>query len=212
MLIDMNITIAYKCSLCGTFDFFNISLFKLLKKREYYFACRCSMSGITVILDGSSEYKIKMPCISCGSEHIFSFNRRDLFNRGIKIFYCPETGLQQCVIGNDRDVRQKIDSLEKELDELITMFGYDSYFKNTQVMFDTLNKIHDIAEQGNLCCECGNRDVELTLLPDKIHLKCTKCSCDDVINAASNEDLKLILIKNYVTLIRKFPPNIILKK
>ena len=103
-----------------------------------------------------------------------------------------ETGIQQCFIGKDYIVRRKIDNIEKELDELIDMFGYDSYFKNTRVMFDSLNRVHDIAEQGNLYCECGNEDIELRLLSDKIHLKCNKCHGSISILASTNEDLKKI--------------------
>jgi hypothetical protein len=75
-----------------------------------------------------------------------------------------------CFIGADEEVRKRIDSLEKKFDELIDLFGYDKYFLNTQVMLDALNKIHDIAESGNLYCECGSNEVELLLYEDKINL------------------------------------------
>lgn len=93
-------------------------------------------------------------------------------------------------IGNDEDVRKKIDSLEREFDELINTLGYDNYFVNTQVMFDSLNIIHDIAEKGNLFCECGNNDIELLLLSDKIYLRCKRCPANKIIYASSNEHLK----------------------
>ena len=70
------------------------------------------------------------------------------------------------------------------------MFGYDSYFSNTQVMFDSLNIIHDIAAQGNLFCECGNDDIELLLFSDKIYLRCNKCPANKIIYASTNEHLR----------------------
>jgi hypothetical protein len=108
-------------------------------------------------------------------------------------------------MGRDEDVRKKIDSLERELDELINLFGYDNYFTNTQVMFDAMNKIHDIAEAGNLLCECGNKDIELLMLPDKIHLKCSKCTGSKIIKASSNSDLKDLLLKQQITLSKSTP-------
>lgn len=201
MLIDTGVTIAYKCSACGTFEFFDMSLFKFLYKKEYKHTCKCSKSSIVINGEKSGGYKISIPCIGCGNEHIYFLTRRDLLHKDINIFYCPEKGIQQCFIGKDDVVREKIDSFEEELDELIDTFGYDDYFKNTQVMFDTLNRIHDIAEQGNLFCECGNDDIEVMLLPDRIHLKCRKCSGSRMISAASNEDLKDILTKPQVVLL-----------
>jgi hypothetical protein len=192
MIIDTSLTIAFKCPSCGSFEFFNLSMFKLLYNKEYSFTCHCNNSSTILSVENYKDYKIKIGCIGCGNEHIYLISRKEILNKEINVFHCPETGIQQCFIGRDYEVRRKIDNLEKEMDELIDMFGYDSYFKNTRVMFDSLNRVHDIAEQGNLYCECGNDDIELRLLSDKIHLKCNKCQGSLSISAASNEDLKKI--------------------
>ena len=46
MLIDTSITVAYRY-FCGSFEFFNVSMFKLLHN-EYSLACRCKKSRITM--------------------------------------------------------------------------------------------------------------------------------------------------------------------
>jgi len=193
MIIDTSLTIAYKCCSCGTFDFFNISLFRLLQKKHCYFTCRCKKSGFEISGEKHLKQKIKMPCIACGEDHRFELNSREVFTKGVSTFYCPQTGIHLCFVGNDIQVRRKIDNLEKELDKMIDMLGYDNYFINTRVMFDSVNRIHDIAEQGNLVCECGSEDIDLILLSDRIQLKCKKCPGSGIIRAASNEDLKIIL-------------------
>jgi hypothetical protein len=205
MLIDTVITIAYKCPLCGSFKFFNISLFVLQQKKEFHLKCRCKKSNLVVMENGSKAFEIRTPCIGCGYEHIYNLDRKEFLNKEISVFHCPSTGMQQCFVGRDEAVRKKVDSVERELDELMDMFGYDNYFDNTQVMFDSLNRIHDIAEQGNLYCECGSSDVELILLPNKICLKCNKCSGSRIIQAASNEDLKDILIRQQILLLKELP-------
>lgn len=199
MLIDTSITIAYKCSSCGSIGFYNASLFKLLKDGENNFSCRCKKSELTVT-GNESGYLVKISCIGCGNYHIYSVDRKEIIKKGIVVLSCPETGLQLCFTGRDEPVRKKVDDLEKQLDQLIDMFGYESYFKNTQVMFDLLNKIHDIAEEGNLCCECGNNDIELVLLPESIILKCRRCMLEDRIEAATNKDLMEIMQKGSILL------------
>jgi len=200
VLIDANITIAYKCSFCGSYKFFNTTPFTLLYDNKYSGTCRCDKSRIYIARDGIEGYSITVPCINCGNSHVLYLNKRNLLFKDLNVFYCPETGMHQCFIGKDELVRKKIDSLEKELDEIIDAFGYDDYFVNTRVMLDSLNRIHDIAEQGSLYCECGNNDIELALLSDKIYLKCKRCSGSKVIYAASNKDLKDILTKQYIIL------------
>lgn len=194
MLIDTGATLAYKCASCGSFEFFNISLFTFLDKKGSVFNCRCRKSSINIQREGEGGYLVKIPCIGCGSEHIYMLGRRDLLQKELNTFNCPETGMQLCFFGRDAAVRKKVDSLEEEYDELMDMFGYESYFKNTQVMFDSLNRIHDIAEQGNLSCECGSARIELVLLSDRILLKCARCNAGKIIYAATNEDLKELLM------------------
>jgi hypothetical protein len=138
--------------------------------------------------------------MACGEDHSFVVNRKELLRENTITFHCPQTGIPQLFIGRDKDVREKVDALEKDLDDLISFFGYDSYFCNTQVMIDTINKIHDIAQQEDLICECGSTDIEVFLLSDKIFLKCRECTGSKIIKAVSNEDLKNILKKNQLVL------------
>lgn len=198
MLIDTSITIAYKCKTCGSFEFFNTSLFTFLYKKNCSLSCRCKKSWITIKQEGENSFLISIPCIGCGNEHTYLFTRRSILAGDPGAFNCPETGMQICFIGRDEAVRKKVDSLEEEFDELMDTCGYESYFHNTQVMFDTLNRIHDIALNGDLCCECGSTDIGLVLLSDCILLRCGKCGGNKKIPAAKNKDLKDILTKNQI--------------
>jgi len=206
MLVDTQVTIAYKCSSCGSYEFFNISLFAHLNSKDRVFSCHCGKSKMVITGEGPGRCKVTIPCIGCGGEHSFVIRRKDLLARDICVYSCPVTGMEQCFLGKDGIVRKKVDCLEEKLDHLIDMFGYDSYFKNTRVMYDSLNKVHDIAAQGNLVCECGSRDVELVLLPDSIYLRCKRCTAGKVIKAASNEDLKNILVRRQILLMKEFLP------
>lgn len=198
MLIDTSVTIAYKCTSCGSFEFFNVSLFTLTYRKTCSFSCRCKKSWITIKQEGESSFLISIPCIGCGNEHIYLFTRRSIILGESVAFNCPETGMQICFIGKDEAVRKKVDSLEEEFDELMDTYGYESYFRNTQVMFDTLNRIHDIALNKNLYCECGSTDIGLVLLSDCIMLRCEKCGSNKKIPAARNKDLKDLLTKSQI--------------
>ncbi len=204
MIIDTGITIANRCSACGAFEFYNISIFKMLRKKAHTLKCNCGGSTITIGNKHLEYYNICVNCMGCGEDHVFAVSRKQLLSSHTNVFRCPIKGVEQCFAGNDIDVRRSVDNMEKELDQLIDTFGYDSYFHNTRVMYDTLNRIHDIAEQGNLLCECGNSDIELLLFPDAVCLKCKQCPGSKLISAASNEDLKNIMTGNQVLLLSDY--------
>lgn len=203
MLIDMDITIAYKCSSCGTFDFTNINIFKLFLQGSLVSRCRCKAEKLDIFKLSKNEYRLTVPCIYCGLVHSYVINREELISNNLLIYNCPITNINQCFIGTDKQVRSRVDSFEKQLDLILDTMGYDDYFENSQVMMDTLNKIHEIAEQGKLYCECGYKDIVVSLLPKGVYLKCRKCSGDKFIPAASNNDLKKTMQKAGIYLIER---------
>lgn len=203
MLIDMDVIIAYKCFCCGMFDFSNINLFKFHKHKNIMPKCRCEGTKLEIVEVAKNNYKFTVPCIACGAKHSFIITREDLTSKDIMVYTCPVTNIKQCFIGRDAAVREHVDNFEKELDVIIDDLGYDNYFANTQVMIETLNKIHDIAEQGDLRCQCGCNDISVSLLRKGIYLRCPQCSGNKFIPAASNNDLKKTIQKVKIVLAEK---------
>ena len=203
MLIDMDVTIAYKCFCCGMFDFTNINLFKFNRHKSIVPKCKCEGTKLDLVEVCKNNYKITVPCIACGAEHSLIIKREDLTSKDIMIYTCPVTRIKQCFIGRDSSVRDHVDKFEKELDVIIDGLGYENYFVNTQVMIETLNKIHDIAEQGELRCQCGCSDISVSLHRKGIYLKCPQCTGTKFIPAASNNDLKKTIQKVRIILAGK---------
>jgi hypothetical protein len=177
-------------------------MFTLIYKKNYSLTCRCGKSSIIIKQEGENSFFISIPCIGCDNEHTYLFTRRSILLGEPVVFNCPETGMQICFIGRDEAVRGKVDSLEEEFDELIDAYGYESYFRNTQVMIDTLNRIHDIALNGNLLCECGDADIDLVLLNDCVLLRCNRCGGSKSIPAARNSDLKELHVMSQILITR----------
>jgi hypothetical protein len=203
MLIDTNFTIAYRCPVCGSLRFVNASLFGFLTELGGNSGGCC---GCNIVVAGTRKgvSRITVPCIGCGGCHKIIVDLKKVVRNNIGFYICENTGIQYCFIGNDDYVQQMVDMYEKELDGIADCLGYDNYFKNSHVMLDTLIKLHEIAEQGNLLCECGSEDIEITLLPDRIYLKCRNCPGEKEIYASSNKDLKDILLKKRMLLSRHF--------
>ncbi len=190
MIINKNSTIAYKCPVCGSIEFDDVSIFDFSGKREHTITCGCKDSSVNLTMKRNKQCTIAVPCIACSETHAFTIPTNALWNNNIMSFSCPNTGMGLCFIGKDDIVRTSVDDYEIQMDLLLNDIGYDDDFLNNTVMLNTIDRIHDIAGKGNLLCQCGSHDIELEVLYDCVALMCNKCQTCEVINARTNKDLK----------------------
>ncbi|MDK2811277.1 MAG: hypothetical protein PWR27_1986 [Petroclostridium sp.] len=200
MIVNWLNTIAYKCPVCGLIEFNYISIFDFSGKKEYTIECNCGQSFVKIVTRDNREYTIIIPCIACNKVHSYVVNYKALWTKEIINFKCSKTKIELCFIGNDDAVRQALDRYEMQMDKLMNDIGYDNYFINSTVMLHTIDKVHDIAEEGNLFCQCGNYDIELQIHYDRIELMCSKCFTYEVIKACTNQDLKQTLKRDSIIL------------
>jgi hypothetical protein len=200
MVVNTVFTFAFKCSQCGSYSFFDISYFNMEIKGEINLRCRCGGSQATVNMLKRGRIAFSVPCIGCGDMHEYMASRKELRDSGLLVCRCKNSGIQHCFAGSDDNVRKRIDILEDELERLMDELGYERYFINSQVMLESINRIHEMAEKGQLYCRCGSNDIEVVLLEDKIFLKCRSCPGKTTICASSNKDLEKILMNRAVLL------------
>jgi hypothetical protein len=124
--------------------------------------------------------------------HVIKIDRKRLGQPGIEKLYCPHKILELGFIGDGEAVEQTIAAHRNEIDRLIQEMESDDFVQNPQVMFEVLNKVHDIAEKGRIYCHCGQNSIEADIHPDCIELKCTHCGGRQVIPATSEEDLERV--------------------
>ncbi len=209
MVLPTDFTVAYKCPCCGAFEFLSISVFKLNRTKTVRGCRRCKESLFETEARSDGSFRFDVPCISCGGRHVFFLDRKAVINGETAIFPCERTGMEIFFTGRDSKVRSLVDKLENELEKLISMFGYERYFKNSRIMLDTLNIIHDIAEKKKLYCACGSRGIELVLLPGEIRLQCRNCFLWESLKAATNEDLKATMQRKKICLSRNYLKGIV---
>ncbi len=156
MIINRSSTIAYKCPVCGSIEFDDISIFDFSGKKEYTLMCGCEDSSVSLTMKRNKQCAITVPCIACNEIHMFTIPTNALWNNNIMNFSCPNTGVELCFIGKDDIVRTSVDDYEIQMDSLLNDIGYDDDFLNNTVMLNTIDRIHDIAGKGNLLCQCGS--------------------------------------------------------
>lgn len=194
MLVTTKTTLALRCAGCGRLDVHHLSLFDFSGGRTVRVTCSCGAHKLTVGQKGHQVW-LQFPCPLCNSTHFLYFPRGTFWSPELKQIACPETGLDVGFFGLDRELPGApfpdagFDSTAEEAQELVEQAGFDDYFDNPQVMYEMLNRLHDLAENGKVRCLCGNPDVQVEVLPDRIELTCPSCGRWRPLEAESDQDL-----------------------
>lgn len=192
MIIDLNITIGYKCPACDLFHLESLSIFDISNGNTNAIKCVCGESELEISRN-SNFYMINVPCFICGNNHIYKVAKKGLVLKKIEtIFTCQFSGYDVCCIGENSAVNRWAENYSNELDKIIED-DFQDFFVNDLVVFETVEKIKNLEETGKLYCECGSHKIEIELLSECVDLQCALCGAKKQIPAATDEHLALTL-------------------
>ncbi|MDD3840755.1 MAG: hypothetical protein PHP06_09335 [Clostridia bacterium] len=194
---ENQIKVAVKCAFCGKLDLKDISLFDFSGTRKLYKRCSCGNLLFIIRTWNHKRYDIKINCLACGNSHYYTRNYKDFWTVPANIIKCPNKDIEIAFIGAKDSIYKCIDYYEERLSR-ISDESFGEYFSNSYVMYETFNRIQDIADKNRLYCHCGCSDFNINLLKDKIRLLCRRCGSIGIINAGNNQDLNLLKTKDYI--------------
>ncbi|TCL61978.1 hypothetical protein EDC14_10297 [Hydrogenispora ethanolica] len=192
MLIVTDRTLALRCPLCGRLEFHPISLFDFSGHSSMRLRCKCGFEKAILYTKNSKGYFLQLPCLICEEVHIHHFTKQELWADPLLILRCTETDQEVGYLGMDGEVESMVRRKRNDPDSIFNNVGFDDYFVNPQVMFETLNCLHQLAEANKLTCRCGNDRIEIAVFPDKLELRCPVCQSQHTIPAETIDDLKLV--------------------
>ena len=188
MIVSTRTTVALRCVECGKLDFHDLSLFSFARTKALKFPCACGRHKFTVGAKGN-RFWLQFSCPLCESTHFLYFPRAEFWDPEVKDITCSETGADVGFFGLDKDVREFAQADNRRALEAAAEELGDDYFISPEVMYETLNRVHDLAEEGELSCLCGNFNVEIDILPDRLELHCPQCGRWRLVRAENEEDL-----------------------
>lgn len=203
MIVATETVVAMRCPSCGKLEFHSISRFAFAGAKTYKITCSCGAPKLTVGTKNRKQFWVQIPCVLCETNHLVYFKSTQMWSNDVNFLYCSDTNVELGFFGPEEKVHAIADNYEHNLEALVDELGYDDYFYSPDIMFEVLNRLHEIAEDGLMFCECGSYQIEIDIFPDRIELQCKDCQALSVVYAEKEEDLtrikelkKIELVKN----------------
>lgn len=193
MIISTENMVGIQCSKCGELQFRTLSIFAFSHFDKEYFSCSCGAPLLTFKKNGHSKFWIEYPCIYCGKTHQIAVKRGELWGDSVVKLQCQTKKLPIGYIG----AKDAISPLCQEIKHNFIQFASqlvndeenDIDFEHFFIIYALMEKIGKMAERDLLSCKCGNNNLTVEILQDRIEILCDKCHAIGVITVADNEVL-----------------------
>lgn len=186
VLVHTGWSIALYCQRCGKIQIHDISYFAPQNKPKPL-RCSCNHTQAVLARDASNRYFLQIPCGVCKAVYEKQMHLRYLQNLKFEKIYCKKDHFELGYIGKRKFIAEVLDFNQREFKELAA--ASDEPIEQQQILLDVVNRVHDMAEQGNIVCPCGSEAIKAGLVGDTLFLECVRCGCYRAVAAKTEADL-----------------------
>ena len=166
MLIDTACSVAFYCQRCGRIHLQDIPLFS----GHVGVPLVCGSCGHTMgeaALRPHRGLALDIRCGICGSSNRQQFSWNQLRHLSFEKLYCAEDHFELGYIGRWQNIAEFLDFNAAEYDALHPSEGED-FPERQQTMLEALNRVHDMADSGELACSCGSTQITASVIGEGI--------------------------------------------
>lgn len=196
MIVSTTATIGIQCSRCGELQFSTLSVFALSRFNKESTCCACGAPLMTLTSFEGGTYGIEFPCIYCGITHYLLLKRDLIWGGNVFQLTCSDKKLPIGYIGPEQQVINSCEEIKKKFIQFVSQLVDDeeieSEFDSFFVVYAVMEKLGKMAESRTLGCSCGNNNLSVEILPDKIELICETCGATGIIYTDNKEILHII--------------------
>ncbi|HHV64436.1 MAG TPA: hypothetical protein GXX46_05125 [Peptococcaceae bacterium] len=196
MIIPTVATIGIQCAQCGELQFRTLSVFahSHFNKESYCGACGAPLTTLTTYARG--RYCLEYPCIYCGETHYIVVKREVMRRESLLELSCPAKELPVGYVGTQNEVVNACQDLKRTFvqvaSELVKDEESEAEFENFYVVYAVMEKLSQMVERGQLGCRCGNHNLVVEILSDRIELSCGNCQALGVIHTDNKDILRIL--------------------
>lgn len=192
--------LAVYCQQCGKIQIHEMSYFEPLDQKKVLF-CSCNCLQATVVRTAKRGFEIEIPCVVCNFGHKEFFNPKSLVKTKADKIYCGKDHFELGYIGKKQKI-EEILAFNKRRFALLNHEQDEELIENQQVLLDVLNRLHDMAESGQIICQCGGKAMVADIIGNSVVLECCRCGSYYVAPAKTPLDLEKLNKKSSIELLQ----------
>lgn len=190
MIILTQKTLAIRCPTCGNMDFYALSRFNVGSKRPFRILCQCGTCLLSISRKGRMLYRLHIDCVMCETKHVLNCKSSDIWQDKLFTIVCEDTGMEIGFIGTKDTVMKSVMRTERSIRDMAEELGYDKYFNNAEIMYQVLDLLKIMSDEGRMSCSCGSSQLEVEVYPDHIELNCPNCDAVGIVFAETVKELQ----------------------
>ncbi|NLK52846.1 MAG: hypothetical protein GX295_10460 [Syntrophomonadaceae bacterium] len=184
MIIPTHTAIGLGCSVCGQVDTYRLSLFLFGSRHSLSVVCNCGASLFGLDTRNRKWFWLSLTCPFCTKPHVYALTRRQIWHPTALPLLCPVTDQPIAILGPEEKVMQGLPGKSR-----VQNPGEGQVNPVRLTVNPTINQVLDqikrMVDQDRLHCGCGRMDLEVEILPDKIHLYCERCGAGNELEVYS---------------------------
>lgn len=196
MIVSAVVTVGIQCSKCGELQFVSLSAFAFSHFNQESFSCACGAALLTITSIERRNFSIEYPCIYCGESHYILTKRNTIWGEELLKLACNDKDLPIGYIGHKQEVTNSCQEIKSNFVKLASQLVNDGEneieFDNFFIVYAIMERISKMVEREQLSCRCGNKNLSVEILSDKIEIVCQSCYAIGTIYTDNNEILRII--------------------
>ena len=188
MLIRDVCSLALYCQKCGSIHIHDVPYFSAGSRTELY--CEsCGHEKARLLRLGKGRVAVEASCVVCGTENRFVYALHRLRHVGLEKIYCMTDHFELGYIGRRRRIEELMRFNQEEFEALHPHDG-KNFIEKQRILLEALNRVHDMARDGDIVCPCGGEDLTADIRGSYIVLECERCGSFCVLRAENAGDLE----------------------
>ncbi len=188
MLIRNVCSLALYCQHCGSIHIHDVPYFS--PTRGTTVRCEsCGHDKAKISCLPRRRLAIEASCVVCGTNNRFVYALKDLRGIGMKKIYCEREHFELGYIGCRRRIEELMRFNQAEFEALHPHDG-KNFIEKQRILLEALNRVHDMAQAGDIVCPCGSEELTADIQGSYIVLECEHCGSYSVLRAENAGDLE----------------------
>lgn len=197
MIFPTITTIGMICPHCGKLQYKTVSAFSFAHDERNNYICACGTPLLAMRCFKQKKISIEYHCIYCGRPHYKSTDRKSIWGTEPLTLVCTDKARPIGYFGPRQTVVELCQDTKKDfvdfVSELVTdEEEFDNQSDDFFIVYGVMEILDRMADRGQLSCECGNHDLTVEILPDKIELFCDSCKAVGIIHTGKMSILRIL--------------------